>query len=62
MFFALTRHKTAENHVSSEQLLRVIRVVLSLAQIKHFSIPIISCLLFLSKLLGIVGRISEKPT
>lgn len=51
MFFVLARPKTAGNHASLEQLLKVIwetgfwAVVLSLAQIKPFSVPMMSCLL-----------------
>ena len=47
MFFVLTRHKTTENQASLEQFLRVIweagfqAIVLTLAQIKLFSIPIV---------------------
>ena len=51
MFFDLTRQKTAENNASPEQFLRVDwkgvswAVILSLGQIKLFSIPVIDCLL-----------------
>ena len=54
MFFVLIRYNTAENHASLEQFPRVIwesvslAIVLSLAQIKLFSIPITDCLLIIS--------------
>ena len=58
----------AENHASPEQFVRIIweagfwAVVLSLAQMKHFSMPLVVYWLFLSMLPGIVSRISEKRT
>ena len=54
MFFDLTRQKTAENNASPEQFLRVAwkgvswAVILSLGQIKLFSIPVIDCSLITS--------------
>lgn len=63
VFFVLTVHET----VLKTMLLRVIweagfwAIVLSLPQIKLFSIPIIGYWLLSSTLLGIAGRISEKP-
>ena len=64
MLFVLTTHET----VLKTMLLRVIweagfwAGVLSLPQIKLFSIPIIDYWLLLSPLLGIAGRLSEKLT
>ena len=46
MFFVLKWHKTADSHASSQKFLRVVRVIVSLAillslsQIKPFSIPV----------------------